>query len=233
MNEPWRKTETSDDTDAFSSEFWSRHREDIASGNFWADRIKKYRSEPAERLRIALENLPLPAAFREAAIAVRSLIRACRKATESYDEQLTFLYWLAAIDSFGVPYSERLQEPGYNVVESIPAKILKGLSFSYTQLGYEKLNLLNKTDVKWLVEKWGQPMCHTTLHDLHMTVWNEYEEKLFAKRRAEHDRFVTEIRSLQGSALPNGQSVNRRFNMRMLVILVGAALIVSLFWAMA
>lgn len=193
MSESWHKTETDLDAEKHVGDFWSRHRDELQSGEFWADRIKKLRGEPVKRLEVALENMPLPASFREAAIATRALIRDKRKQKASYDEELALLYWLAAINSFSIPYSEVLKEPGYNVIESIPGKKLKGLPFSYKSLGYEKLALLNKTDIKWLTESWGEPDEHTTLHQMHNDVWVEYELKLKGKRKQREHEFLNSI----------------------------------------
>jgi len=185
MSNSWHTTSDDLEAENHTTEFWNRHSEELNNGEFWADRIKKYKGEPAKRLKLALENMPLPASFREAAIATRALIREKRKEKELYDEQLYLLYWLAAVDSFSIPYSEKLQEPGYNVIESIPGEKLKTLPFSYKLLGYTDLTLLNKTDVKWLIEAWGEPESHSTLHKLHFDVWVEYEDKLKVRRNSD------------------------------------------------
>lgn len=176
-NKSWHKTKNLTEISSFSADFWRRHREELRSGEFWADKIKHLHGEPLERLKLAIENLPLPAAFREAAIATRFLIRQCRKLNEPYEDQLTLLYWLAAIDSFSIPYSEKLQMPGSNVMEIVPGAELKGLPFTYSELGYNNLKLLTKTDIKWLVEKWAEPNSHSTLNILHHEVWEKYEQK--------------------------------------------------------
>ena len=85
-------------------------------------------------------------------------------------------------------YAPRLEEPGYNVIESIPAERLRSLQYDYSQLGYEKLTLLNKTDVKWLTGLWGEPTSHKTLNSIHRALWNEYETKLINKRKQEDKR---------------------------------------------
>ena len=158
-------------------------REDLDAGEFWADRIKRYRTDAQVRLRLALEYLPLPAAFREASVALRSIIRTKRKEKQPYEEELAFLYWLAAICSFSVPYAEKLKEPGYNVIESMPGTVIRNLPFEYRILGYRNLELLNTTDRKWIVEVWGDPERHSTLHEIHRSVWDAYEEKLIKLRR--------------------------------------------------
>ena len=170
MNDKWHNLPSDSLAGAFSQTFWERHKREMEAGQFWADRIKGLRAEPAERLKVAIENLPLPAAFKEAAVAIRALIREYRKSNGAYEDQLALLYWLAAINSFSIPYAVRLREPGYNVLESVPGKVLKGLEFSYKQLGYEKLELLSKTDIKLLTASWGEPDAHSTLHKLHQAV---------------------------------------------------------------
>ncbi len=199
-NTSWLKTENSIEIEIFSQAFWKKHRNELASGGFWADRIKTFYGEPVERLRIAIENLPLPAAFREAVIAIRSLIRELRKENKPYADQLALLYWLAAVDSFSIPYSEILKEPGYNVIEIMPGEVLKGLPFSYGELGYKELGLLNATDIKWLIEAWGDPKQHTTLHQLYKSVWDEYENMLLSKRKGMHL-----VKSIQQNALTKWQ----------------------------
>ena len=115
----------------------------------------------------------------------RGVISEKRQIKANFEEELSFLYWLAAIDSFSIPYSEKLKEPGYNIFESIPGERIRKLPFTYNQLGYNQLKLLNKTDIKWLVESWGEPSAHTTLHEMHKPVWVEYENRLIEKRRKE------------------------------------------------
>lgn len=181
---------------AFSTAFWEGQRSDLDSGQFWADRIKSHYGEPVERLRIALENLPLPGAFREAATATRALIRERRKREESWSDELRLLYWLAAVMSLSVPYSDALREPGFNVMETIPGEVIQGLCFSYDELGYNKLALLNRTDMKWLEESWGSPANHSTLHDIHHSVWKEYEQRLVTRRQIENDKLVADLRGL-------------------------------------
>lgn len=210
MTEQWHKAETAEDVRAFSRKFWEKHRQDIKSGEFWADRIKALRGEPIQRLLAAIENLPLPAAFREAAIAVRSLIRECRQLNQPYGDQLELLYWLGAVSSFSVPYSTRLEEPGYNVMQAVPGQVLKGLPFSYDQLGYEKIELFNKTDINWLVESWGQPKSHSTLHELYQEVWKRYEDIVAAERKEQEKQSAAEWKALLKSGSPRQTRSNRQ-----------------------
>jgi hypothetical protein len=171
----WLDTTVTQDTSVSSAAFWDNHRAAIKDGTFWADRIVRFRNQPVERLKLAIDNLPLPAAFREAAVAIRALVRARIGQKEDFTDELVLLYWLAAIESFGVPYSEFLRQPGFNVLESIPGQVIKALPFTYAQLGYKHLDLLNKTDTKWCIARWGEPLNHATLNQLHSELWHKYE----------------------------------------------------------
>ncbi|MFK4705882.1 hypothetical protein ABIC83_002721 [Roseateles asaccharophilus] len=171
----WIDTATGETSALHQEAFWERLRSDLRDGTFWADRIGALRNQPAERLKLAVENLPLPAAFREAAVAVRAMVRDCMKRGDAFTTELGLLYWLAAVESFGVPYSEVLRQPGFNVLQSIPGDVIKGLPFTYAQLGYEHLGLLTKTDIKWLVGAWGEPLEHSTLNRLHNSTWRSFE----------------------------------------------------------
>jgi len=198
MTNRWFDTKTESESKSHTSDFWKALRNDmdandLYAGQFWADKIKKYKGEPLKRLNTALENLPFPAAFREAAVAIRALIKEKRKNKEDFEEELTLLYWLAAVRSFIVDYAPKLEEPGFNVIASIPVKRIKSLSFTYSELGYKKLELLNKTDCKWLIETWGEPQNHSTLNDLHKNVWDEYEIRLIEKRREDSEKLWSDL----------------------------------------
>jgi hypothetical protein len=189
----WHKTKNFNETEQQQECFWREISKSIEIGTFWADEIKKYKNEPVKRLQIALNNLPLPAAFREAMIAIRAMIRSKRKSKEKYEDELSMLYWLAAIDSFSLGYSENLKEPGFNVLCLVPGEKLKNLEFEYKTLGYKYLKLLKKTDVKWLIENWQEPEDHNTLYELHKELWFHYESLLKVKRRKEEEASFKEL----------------------------------------
>ncbi len=182
---PWLETHADTKVTVRVRTFWKSLEKVSEADDFWTDRLKQFSEEPQKRLRIALDNLPLPAAFKEAVLALRSMIRTKRKKKEDYAEELDVLYWLAVVRSFMLEYAPRLRQPGFNVFESIPAERIQTLPFSYQEMGYAKLALLNKTDCKWLAEAWGEPRTHMTLHALHQPVWDEYETKLVEKRSEE------------------------------------------------
>ena len=193
MKRRWIDTDSDDEATVNAMEFWSRMHSDQVAGCFWTDQISKYRGEHGKTLSFAIDQLPLPAAFRTAAVSIRGLIRTKTKSRESAENELGLLYWLAAIRSFMLEYAPRLKEPGFNVVQSMPGRNVSSLRYSYAELGYRELSLLNKTDVKWLTVAWGEPVSHTTLNELYRHIWNEYESKLIARRQVERTNIFRQL----------------------------------------
>lgn len=179
----------------FEVEYRSKEFENIESGHFWADRIKKVRDQPKLRLQIALENLPYPAAFKEAAIALRALIMERKKEKLDYEGLLHDLYSLAVVESYSIPYSTKLQMPGFNVVESTPGGLLFNLNYEYETMGFDKLQLLNKTDKKRMVSLWGEPKKHSTMHEMYNFIWVDYENKLSEQQEHKNDELVAMLQS--------------------------------------
>lgn len=158
---------------------------------FWYDEIKKLRSQPAKRLKMAMKNIPLPAAFREGQIACRAMIRERLKQGQPHEEMLQALYHLMAWEGLllSTPYLEDLKISGFNVANSIPFAAVRELPMPYKDLGYEKLTA-NKTDVKWFVAAWGEPDSHVSAQQYHASFWNSYVDKHRAKSEASHKRFM-------------------------------------------
>lgn len=144
---------------------------------FWLVALNENKSDPIKRYEAALKGLPYPAAFREAALGLRATIREKAKAKESYEDELIALYKVAVWQSFGMKYSERAQTIGFNILERIPGGLITNLKYEYQTMGYEKLELVNKTDAKRMVELWGEPKNHSTLLEAYNSLWKEYEDK--------------------------------------------------------
>lgn len=155
---------------------------------FWADRIKELKHDPEARLRMALQYLPLPAAFREAAISIRALVRQRRGTGEDHADLLDALYRLAVEESFlfSTPFLPGIG-PAFNVAEQIPEAELKALEFPYAEIGYTELGLLNKTDVKWLIGAWGEPEKHQTAQSHQEECWSTYVARV-AKQVERHEK---------------------------------------------
>lgn len=144
--------------------------------SFWLTDLKRNKSNPQKRYEAAFKGLPLPAAFREAALGLRAVIREKSKNGQVFEKELEDLYRIAVWRSFSRPYSERAKITGFRILERIPGGVIANLDYNYQDMGYEKLELLNKTDIKYLVELWGEPKTHKTLLDVYTHIWEKYED---------------------------------------------------------
>ncbi|WP_308687292.1 hypothetical protein [uncultured Treponema sp.] len=135
---------------------------------------KKTKQDYEERLKNALSEIPLPAAYREAAVALRGLRRTYSENAERYIKQL---YDLAVKNSLSIDYSDFCEYPGYNILETIPEAVISSLEYTYNEIGYEKLSLLTATDIKAVTGLWGEPKSHKTLNEKYHKLWHDYELK--------------------------------------------------------
>ena len=131
--------------------------------SFWLTEVQRNKTNPYKRYQSAFKRSSYPAAFREAALGLRAIIRDKAKNKQSFEKELTELYKIAVWQSFSMPYSERTKMVGYRILERIPGSVIANLDYDYQDIGYEKLELINKTDAKKLVELWGEPNGHKTL----------------------------------------------------------------------
>lgn len=168
-------------------------------GEFWADAIKRLKDKPAERLEMAKRYFPLPGAFREALIACRALIRAKKKAKEAFTQELATLYHVAALESFGLGYSTKCELPGFTLLEQIDFKEIEKLAYTYAEIGYKHLKGLKETDVKWLVDAWGEPLSHSTLNWKYSEKWQALEDDWLKREQKRKKRLQDDFASLSKS----------------------------------
>lgn len=189
----WTPVATDHPDGSWSARVPGPERED---GRFWADAIADVKDDPRKRLEIARRHFPLPGAFREAAIALRALIRDARKREAEFESLLRELHHYAAISSWCLPYNEVAREPGFNVFERTPYARLAALDLGWDLVGCDALLLLNKTDRSIMRDAWGEPKAHRTANNLYRELWERgcQEVALYrARGRAELMREIEEI----------------------------------------
>jgi hypothetical protein len=197
----WRTSTTDEDAVAAIRNLQARLEAPSPTGTSWAEATRKL--PPEKRLETAIGYLPLPAAFNEAAIALRALVSRHMEEQRDPTASLKLLYWFSAVASFMPARAEKAQAPGFSVVAIIPGARLFGLKFDWNTLGYEKLPLLTARDIRMLIALWGEPQTHRTLLELHPELWSEYEEKLIERVR-KNDAALAErlAASLEASGAP-------------------------------
>lgn len=161
----------------FSEDFWHNMQEQIACGSLKSELLEDAQNLLIGRVANAMNQVPLPEAFRKGSITLRQLIKIKRKHKLPFDQELMLLYWLAAIQSLAQDYSELCHCPGNNVLESIPPSVIHSLTFDYNTIGYNNLTLLNENDIARFIACWGEPVKHSTLNQLYHPLWKQYEQK--------------------------------------------------------
>lgn len=166
-------------------------------GEFWYETLQREKNDPARRYEIARRHLPLPAAWREMAIALRAMIRQARKDGANWDHHASELHRLAGIWSFGDPAPTGRAGAGYGVIEMTPYATLAALDLAWDRIGCDELSLLNQTDRKVMRQLWGEPARHSTAHHLYRELFDRQALRIAAdrdrRRRERQDRFVAEI----------------------------------------
>jgi len=149
---------------------------------FPAEKAKQLRDDPIRRYNLAVRYLPLPGAFREAAKALRAQIRERRRNDEPHEDLLTDLHRLACVQALvfsqGGEDDERLRHLFH---EALPRSLWRSTAFPYEEVGTAGLDLLKKTDRKWMEQAWGKPHSSAELRAVAPNLW---------QRLLEHDREV-------------------------------------------
>ncbi|MBC2595637.1 hypothetical protein H5P28_15320 [Ruficoccus amylovorans] len=195
LKSTWLNARSEKDSIDHQAAFWSTLRCELGKGEFWHARLMAMRTDYDSRLAIALENLPLPAAFIQACVSLRQIIKKKRRNKVNYDQDLKALYHLAVIESFTIDYSERAEMPGFRIMEIVPGALLSELPYSYNEIGYKNLNLLLKTDIKWIVESWGEPLSHTSYHQVYIELWRLYEDFMNDMKKRRWDYLFSQCNS--------------------------------------
>jgi len=123
----------------------------------------------------AESHLPESAAWQEMAVALRVAIRAARRRQIAFERPLRELHKIAAIWSFaGI---EGKQEASLFLAHVSFAK-LAALDLGYDKLGCNALDLLGKTDRRWMASAWGERPAHMTAKMLYHDLWIEERARM-------------------------------------------------------
>ena len=141
-----------------------------------------------EKLKPILRHGPNSATW--VAKELRALIRERRKAKQPYEDLLYGLYSACVMADF----VESLAFEGISVhwmTRYIDIREFQDIRIEYSEMGYENFKALSKTDLKWLVQAFGEPFKHQSID----TVWPQIRcnaisrycwEELRNSNRAKH-----------------------------------------------
>lgn len=126
---------------------------------FPMEKARQLRDDPRRRYEFALDYLPLPAAFREAAKGLRALVRDQKREDEPCEAPLRRLYRLACVHDLAM---------GADVLSNkrLPGELWQDVEFPYEAIGHEKLDLLGTRDRQRMEKLWGEPDRHRNVGDV-------------------------------------------------------------------
>lgn len=96
---------------------------------------------------------------------LRAMIRECRASKKPYEELLLALYGL----SVAADFSASLEFEGvsaYHMAQFVDLNDVRKIKLDFSSMGYQCINSLAKTDIKWLVEAFGEPVEHQSFDSL-------------------------------------------------------------------
>ncbi len=131
-----------------------------------------------EALNVCQGALPQMGAFRQACVILRAQIRDLKKQGRSYLQPLTDLYHMAALADFFHAKGANIKSLSPIFIKQIDFTQWQSLATPYARLGYKRIALLTKTDVKWFVQEWGEPDAHEAMHELHQQQWQTMSNSL-------------------------------------------------------
>ena len=136
---------------------------------------------------------------------VRAMIRSRRKASESYQDLLEALYGLAVLIDFERSLRVKI---GHYEMPSVYVALedLRNMPIDYQKIGFESLRSPLKTDRKWFIENFGEPMQHIAAEDYFSSIrqlaisrscWKSFSQEHSLKGSAEDinasmSRWITE-----------------------------------------
>ena len=100
---------------------------------------------------------------------LRITIRERCRQKQRYDEELKALYGLAILQDFikGLVFAGY---HAYSLGKHVDIRDLARVTTDFNVIGYECLDSLSKTDVKWLVASHGEPQGHHSVHSLYPAI---------------------------------------------------------------
>jgi DNA polymerase III subunit epsilon len=106
-----------------------------------------------------------PHGARAIAKELRALIRERRKAKETYQDLLQALYGACVAADLSASLKFEGTQPHY-MARFVDMNELQPVELDYWTIGYQCIESLSKTDVKWLVEAFGEPAEHQSFDAL-------------------------------------------------------------------
>ena len=149
-----------------------------------------------DKIIIGNEQIPeLPGGFKTLCIGLRAVIKSQKSKGVDYKQTLNQLYRTACIYDFyyGQPYIEEAGLPSWHLGNAINKKTFDSKRIPYNDIGYSKLSMLNGTDVKWILDQFGEPIKHSTAREYFSDLYKNAISKVVAKKKKKDEKYHKQI----------------------------------------
>ena len=151
--------------------------EEIPKTLNWLQEAKLFRDKNQfdDSLSLCLEQLPKIQAFKQLLITYRALIKQQLAKKQDAAQTLEDLYRVAVVADLYRSETTFLDE---HPNAEFARKLLRTLKTDYLQTGYAELSTLIKSDIKLLIQTWGEPQQHTHANHLDYSTSDESRSSL-------------------------------------------------------
>jgi hypothetical protein len=135
----------------------------VRSNDNWQLQVRTLRTNQQydEALEVCRVQFPKSQAMQQAAIILRQQLKTSQENNLSLDHLLQNLYNLAALADIYSGTRHKASSLG-----QIMALLYNGKE-KYPMMGYQKLKLLNKNDIRLLEQAWGKPVTHRRAEEVY------------------------------------------------------------------
>lgn len=122
-------------------------------------------------LALCAANFPLWSAYQQAVLIHRARIRELASQDLPIESELSSLYRLAAVAALLHDQVPGLPHLALPQLRKIDLQAASALPMPYAEIGYSRLRLIRKTDVRLMLKLWGDPAAHLKPREYHAQVW--------------------------------------------------------------
>lgn len=141
----------------------------------WLETASAYRNEGNYDAALAAceQALPLWGAFNQACIVQRARIKMAQDEGSDFLAQLQKLYALATIAELLHDKSGEYTHLTLGQLKKLDITEISQLDMPYSEIGYQRLRLIQKNDIKLLLSTWGRPTQHLQPRHFHGDWWKQ------------------------------------------------------------
>lgn len=156
----------------------------------WQRRLKELRDAGDFDAALALSRAQYPRiqAFQQSLVTLRAALRQAQREKGEIDALLEALHFTAALADLFRPGAPLRPDPRRVDSAGLAAAAAERLALPYARVGYERLRLLTRTDVRLLVTAWGEPEAHRHAEEVAAEAWPALIEALSTGIGPEPDR---------------------------------------------